>query len=835
MPPKIRIRSPSGGPYRLVTPEEYEALKTTTAGVREVSPEELGTRGAAAADALTREAYDTAADEALTLVEGILDAASVGIIRETGELADIRRDVNPVQAFVGEAIGTVGSLVYGGPAGAVMRTGERAGAAIAKQALRQSEGIIARGLTEAGAGAAFTGVQSFNHQLLNSVLEDKDFSAEAVIDDAKLGLILGGAGGAVGGILSKVANRATRSEVAAQGGLLGGADEALTHYKSALKAYDEVLETHAQRLGALDTLKKAGGLGGVADDFLPIRRAALKDAEAAGKALKELDIERALDGADPGAYRAFQAAQARYHATTAALDDIMVPHTGERVAAKQFLPDEIVSLNEPGPLKPQITQQFSDPVLQDLDARMAASPELQAQYTALHGRPYEPNFIPASPEVPGNPFTTPLGGTRTATSELGTMGGSPRALQPSEPTPAISEAQPVQSGTAGFESTGPPGPVGPPGPPGIDSGVNLTQRPRPWDLANTKIRNAMDDMYRASKGRLDSAKSLGILEASGIKPAMDPITSQVDGLWAARRAGRMAADEARGVATPLRQSLGEYVKTALLGHAVVGGPAGAIMALATTKLGLPGKLASASGKLSRAIAKAGGKLLTPTVVKAGTVAAANTPWSYSDRGPIADPVERIQEIRYLANNPQAITARVRATAGDLAEASPELVDALDRRAVGQVMALSVAAPAIAFDRLGRALSPPAGQLREFFEFENGIHDLPGLLKAVETSSLTKPQAAALQRGWASAHGRLVAQLLASPDDLANLPKNKLKTIELITGAPLTGASDPQFLTRQVMAWAPQEQPAPPKPQAFNINPAGPAMPTQSPTGRAPGN
>ena len=169
--------------------------------------------------------------------------------------------------------------------------------------------------------------------------------------------------------------------------------------------------------------------------------------------------------------------------------------------------------------------------------------------------------------------------------------------------------------------------------------------------------------------------------------------------------------------------------------------------------------------------------------------------------------------------------------------APDLVAALEGRAIAQMQRLSVRAPAIFFDKLGRPLSPPAGKMREFFEYENGIHDLDGLLDGIAKGFLTKPQVAALQDGWGSMHVKMASAFLADPEQLQKLSREKLRVVEQLTGVPLTGASDPFFLARQAQAWVPPApQTAPQAPQAFSINPAGAPTPAQShATGRAPGN
>jgi hypothetical protein len=241
--------------------------------------------------------------------------------------------------------------------------------------------------------------------------------------------------------------------------------------------------------------------------------------------------------------------------------------------------------------------------------------------------------------------------------------------------------------------------------------------------------------------------------------------------------------------------------------------------------------------MAKRVAGAVEAFVTSTKVRSVAVAASNTAWAYSETGPIKDPVQRIQEIKALAGNPEAVRARVRAAAGDLVAIAPDHVMALENKAVQQIQALSMRAPAIYFDKLGRALQPPSGKMRQFFEFENGVNDLGSILDAVKTGSVTKPQIDALSVSWPAVYTKLVMGIINDPEKLKEYSHDKLRVAEMITGLSLTGASDPQFTLRQQMGWqSPAPQPDVAKPQAFNINPTGAPTPSQAnATGRAPGN
>lgn len=323
-----------------------------------------------------------------------------------------------------------------------------------------------------------------------------------------------------------------------------------------------------------------------------------------------------------------------------------------------------------------------------------------------------------------------------------------------------------------------------------------------------------------------------MLEAAGIRPAGDNVGAYMDQVYALRKTAKLAAlpGKAKGA---LKEAFG-----AALAGGAVGGKAGAAAAVAADLLYLRrgGRIAAASGRLVKTVAGAAEKLLTSRSIRSVAAATANKPHVYSDRGPLKDPVERIQEIQFLAAHPDAIMERVAGASADLAD-QPELLGALQQRAVTQVQRLAVRAPAIYFSRLGEPLAPPAGKLRDFLEYENAVHDLGGILDAVARGTVTRTQADALREAWGTTHVKMAAALLGDPDKLRQLSRETLRVVERVTGVPLSNASDPMFLARQGAAWQPPTPPAAPsKPQAFNINPTGAPTPSQAnATGRAPGN
>lgn len=380
----------------------------------------------------------------------------------------------------------------------------------------------------------------------------------------------------------------------------------------------------------------------------------------------------------------------------------------------------------------------------------------------------------------------------------------------------------------------------------------IGRRVNPADEAAVRIDQAMRQMSELTGGRLDSAGALEIGEALGLKPTSDMFVDRLDQIYSLRKAAKYAADEARGVKTPLRargrgmvdEMANRYARMqgAAMG-AAVGGPLGGAVGWVLGKhlegaMGFGARAASASGKVMQMAMKTGESLLRG---RRATVAAraisGNRSYAYDDNGPISDPVKRIQKIHQVAANPDQIRATVRNQLGDATLQNPQIASAIEETAVRQLANLSAMAPPIQTDVLGRPIQPTQGALRRFYEFENSTHDVAGLLGSIQRGAITPTQALALAQQHIGIHTTIVKTLLADPDVLARKTTAQLRAMEMIVGIPLTHASaNPGSVLRYQTAYQnAQQAPAPQAPQAFKINAPAPTQSQAGASGRAPGN
>lgn len=877
-----------------------------------------GERGAgadiAARASATRRAQqmEAVSDKALSFSEGIVDALTIGLVHGTNEMDELRREADSGSALLGQLVGTAIGLKIPGPLSGLTKSGEALGESVARALLGEAEtgfrGVVTRGLQEAGANAALMAASAFGSQITDAVLANKPFVAESIASEAGIGALIGFGAGFAGSAFGQLA-KASRAAVESSGVAVKESKAALDAVTDLARTWDTTVEQHAQRLGVLRELADKGHLGEQAGEAFEAmaatedralkkvglrgenappppttfgdRSAALKEAEAARDAFKELDPVRSLGG-DPKEFQKWRGAVERYQTAVTDLAEKMSPRPLERARANPIQmgrPEDLV----PAPhVPPDIDAAMAasgarSPMSYELDEGMkhgatpgwthfkgATGEQLRADYERIYGHPFE--------ETPGvHPDEGNLGGTKSPTSDVSTNAGRPAGKTPPKAIDAGASGTPqiereilsagdrpigaAETGQDFVNSTNAQLPVGPEqGKKAVKDYLNswfrdFDSKPRvsAADEMKAHLTRALDDISKVGGSRLDSAGSLALIKSLGLKEATTPLGQRLDQVWSLGQAGKFAADEARGVKTPLRKGLagqlqryatnkaGRAIGGALLGGSL-GGPAGAIMGMALTSAGFAGKAASSAGKLMTQIATVGEALLKGRrATLAVRAVMGNRPYQYNDEGPIKDPIQRIQEIQRLAANPDAIRARVGQQLGDMAITSPEMAQHLTETAVNHITAIAQSAPAIMMTPLGKPIQPSSTALNKFYDFENAMHDLPSVLKAIGDGTASASQIKSFQVGYPAVYSELVRSVVGKVEGLDKLNEAKLKAVEKVLGYPLTrSTADPGVTARFQANWAspkPAQRPA----QAFKITTSKPT-PVQSASGdRAPGN
>lgn len=275
--------------------------------------------------------------------EGAIDALSVGLVHATDTHDQEVSEANPGFHFVGEALGTAGSIAIPGGPGAKLTEGAKGvGKALASTLIKSTESRLAQGATraieEAAIGAALGTTHALGSGITESIIHDKPLTAEAVASEAGLGTLMGFAFGGIGGLMEKSAITATKGPVIAQDGLLSSTSkEAKALVGLANQAHrelDSALASHQVKLGALQAFEKEGVLEPVEITKLRVQEEIISDAVKAQKKLAKFDAG-AINGKDSefakwrSASEDYQASMRRFDEANGPVGSSLTPHEGD--------------------------------------------------------------------------------------------------------------------------------------------------------------------------------------------------------------------------------------------------------------------------------------------------------------------------------------------------------------------------------------------------------------------------------------------------------------------------------------------------------------------------
>jgi len=214
----VAVTTPQGRVVQ-ATPEDLAAAGAS-GGLRPATTGELGT---AEERAFLQQEHGGAGGVAGAFVEGAVDAATLGGYGAATKLLGgpdytderaARREVHPIAATAGDIAGTVAPALLSGGAGAAGTAARLSPAGLASRAgdlvvkAGRAGGLI-EGAAAAGAGYAVEGaLYGAGHVLSESVLQDKELSAETFLAGAGQGALWGGLTGAGATLFSRGASAA---------------------------------------------------------------------------------------------------------------------------------------------------------------------------------------------------------------------------------------------------------------------------------------------------------------------------------------------------------------------------------------------------------------------------------------------------------------------------------------------------------------------------------------------------------------------------------------------------------------------------------------------------
>ncbi len=287
-------------------------------------PTNTGSAEAAkASEAEYQKQFDSPYWAANAFAQGIVDAASLGIIQSHTPENKAAREHHGIANFAGEVAGFIGTAGLSGPVKAASTVGEAIGKGITSAVVRgegTAANIARRGIEEAATGAVISTVTATNHQLGDAIIENKPFSSEAIVHEAGLGGLLGFGFGAAGGILKGVAS-GSRAAVESQGGILSHTSaqsaDLMTQYRNNVAGYKAAIDAHSTELGLVEQSAKEGyllpGMTGEA-------RATIKAAEKAHGELDKLSVDSALNSKNVDKFLEYQSAYDNFQTAVEAID-----------------------------------------------------------------------------------------------------------------------------------------------------------------------------------------------------------------------------------------------------------------------------------------------------------------------------------------------------------------------------------------------------------------------------------------------------------------------------------------------------------------------------------
>lgn len=242
--------------------------------------------------------YDTLAQEAQTVAERAVGAATFGLSDAAAAIAGNeydradatnRRRVNPNAAIAGEVIGTLPSLAGAG-AGAASKAarltpaGALSGAATKIVESGAEKGILAKAATSAAGGALEGAAQSGGAYVTDVALGDRDLTAEGALAAVGQGALLGGGVGAGAAVTERGLISAKRLFPKAEGGAAKAAAEQSS--REVAQKLDEALRDSKRAEDVLDVrADTARAAREAADPEAAARARAAREAAAAGDAL----------------------------------------------------------------------------------------------------------------------------------------------------------------------------------------------------------------------------------------------------------------------------------------------------------------------------------------------------------------------------------------------------------------------------------------------------------------------------------------------------------------------------------------------------------------------
>jgi hypothetical protein len=751
--------------------EEVAPGVTTTADEAVLAPSLMtGGRAVSVADqaleqstARERAKYDGLFQEVLTGVEGVADGLTFGLSRvQESDEAKMRREVNPDAGFAGELAGAVVPFAVsggaGGLAGAALRAtpaGYAARAGYHASRLVRGAGKGSKVLAGAAEGAVSGAVSAAGHTAAQVLQGNPTEYADALIMEAGLGALVGGAAGGLAKA-GKIVNQRINQRISAR----------------AIKESNPLLDVNSAAAVGL-----RGEIKGAVDELAGARASAAERIKMlqelspgleappwlAEKIGERVALQQAAESAHKKVIKAFGGKE---------LDDDALKMVLGRARPKDVL---------------KAAKALDDyaRAVSELDAAVRPAVKPAAERAA---REFD-NAMTQAVE-PGT-VMRPMPETPVVPNEVG---GGTVVHRPQDPTKVINRAPLKLDETAA--TVGPPAvPPGPP--PDLTMLPKSTAKPVQVSPVAERITKHLETLQEQTGLQISAMDAMAVASATGLDldsiPAVGPVADGLLKLWLL---GRVAGVMAKG-------SGQKAVSRGIVERAVEGG-AGNVMAAGGRKVAGPFGAGAAYVFGARAVRDAAGA--ASTAGRAAERAAASAAAFLGKGSRYAIPAvsavawgdkkpgnfeERAAEIRNAAGNPGAVEHQVRTVMGT--NLPPELIERMVNRAVEIAKNLAAKLPK---QRQDYPLLPPQPpdpvEAQAFKEYDWATAHPDEAIERAITGNLSEAMVEALKQNWPDRLNQLLKDIMSQPEHLQNLPTERQVALSRLVGYPLVPEADPHY-------------------------------------------
>lgn len=737
--------------------------------------------------------YNNPYDELSTVVDGAVQGFTVNLVSGIGSTEDIanRAEANPYAHAGGALASALASMALPLPlpSTGLFKSGEALAGAVERgitaDALVSGRRAVLAKIAAHGAEGAYIGGAYAAGAQINNAVNGRPVSGDAIVDEAGLNGILGGAlGGVAGALGARAAKRAETvgavADLAPAGKLVG----------DGVGLWDKAHVELRDNYNVLEAVVKKGGMGDPTDAefWIGPRRDAMAAADRArAKLLRVADIntmsdvqariDQVMESGSPGKLRKLARAMDEYGSAVSEADSLMRP--GKL---------EVNRLNE---LDSQFgpTQVTQKPGYERLNIH---DPEVAAM--ARGETPLNPGRNGARDFGRHFPVAEPSGGLGVNLGPATAVGKRPKG-----PAPTV---------------VSPPPEMPKPGPHPYEEALDFWGKmasgksPKyPKDLAGD-LNGVMQRLEQAGNGRFASPALRAYADVMGVDTVgMGPLAERMVDMWSAKQ---MAKGVGAGAGTARAGAMGKVGRILIggLGYKF-GGPVGGLLAreAADGILGTVGQLSAAAGRIrTRALDGLARVLTTRNVRRVTQIQAVVAGYDPETHQPTRVFTEKAAALSRAMGNPVATKAAIQRAFEPIAKIDPHAAKAAGDMAFTRMKNLHMRLPVfIARGMLGQPAPPDQDAVAEW-ELYEAITDNPDLvLKLAAEGRVSQTVIDALVEQHPEFQAELTRGIIDQREAIARSNWQVQASLGRLVGVNLVPETDPLYIQRLQQSYEEEAQ------------------------------